>query len=99
VDNNNVYNYASTHIQQLELSCVATSEIVPSLRNDTGISIESSTLNSPTLDNPMPCQRPEMLNNLQLLNVMNETMKTLKCNIDDLSNNVNALKEENAVIC
>jgi hypothetical protein len=106
-NNINVNINASTNIQQLELSCVATSEILPSLRNDADICIESLTLNSPTLDNSKPCQRTEMLNNLQVLDektrslitdMMNKTINTLKRKIDNLSNNCEALKEENAEI-
>jgi hypothetical protein len=40
---------------------MATSEKLPSTSNDTGICVEILTLNSPTLDNSMPCHRTEML--------------------------------------
>jgi hypothetical protein len=56
----------------------------------------------------MPCHRPKMLNNLQVIDeetrllitdMINKTIDTLKCKIDDLSNDVEALKEENTEIC
>jgi hypothetical protein len=90
-NNINVDNNASTNIQQLKLPCVVSSEILPSLRNDTRICVEISTLDSSTLDNSALCQSTEIVNNFQVFDkktralitdMMNKAINKLKPQID-----------------